>query len=563
MALGEVGTGVAVKAAYDHTMRLPPETPFGFDWQKGQNWVKTFDPHTALYREKDTWDGIEQNLNAGHPVLLSNLMGVETTAGPGHVILLLGVGQNEDVKKGLRELGSSSSGDYYIVADPAGHFFANPSQGGMNTGHYGTVDGLRQLAIGINYGGWFAIYPKEKLHDWASSDHLRTLTIDPVKSTAVTTVHSPVTVMITDPLGRKTGIQPDGAVLSEIPDSEYHVAVAEDETVHAEYLLPDEGKSVVFGSPVDGTYTAQLVGTGSGPFTFDIDILRPGEPQSHFSVSGTAAPGVTNTYTFTYPPATTATVVGRSVFYNNSSFDGADRRATAADDAALAADKRALLPGQAASFADVTSYVKGINGVMVDVQGLPAGAALSADDFTVRASAGRSVWSDGPRPSTVEVRRGAGPGGSDRVTLVWPDYNPLADPAAVAVANGWMEVTVKANGHTGLAFPDVFSFANLIGDTGDSDTTFRVNALDLSAVKRALNSGSGVTGRYDFNRDGRVNALDLAAVRGNLNHTLAPITAFPAAPVPASPFFSAPAANLSQAGSVRRVWEEGAGKVLG
>ena len=133
------------------------------------------------------------------------------------------------------------------------------------------------------------------------------------------------------------------------------------------------------------------MGTGSGPFTFDIDILRPGEPQSHFSVSGTAAPGVTNTYTFTYPPASTATVVGRSVFYNNSSFDGADRTATAADDAAIAADKRALLPGQAASFADVTSYVKGINGVMVDVQGLPAGAALSADDFTVRSSAQRSV----------------------------------------------------------------------------------------------------------------------------------------------------------------------------
>ena len=148
----------------------------------------------------------------------------------------------------------------------------------------------------------------------------------------------------------------------------------------------------------------------------------------------------------------------------------------------------------------------------------------------------------------MEVRRGAGPGGSDRITLVWPDYNPLADPAAVAVANGWMEVTVKANGHTGLAVPDVFSFGNLI--------TFRVNALDLSAVKRALNSGSGVTGRYDFNRDGRVNALDLAAVRGNLNHTLGAITATPAAPAPASPFFSAPAANLSGSFSGSRVWEE-------
>ena len=68
----------------------------------------------------------------------------------------------------------------------------------------------------------------------------------------------------------------------------------------------------------------------------------------------------------------------------------------------------------------------------------------------------------------------------------------------------------------------MFSVANLAGDTGDSPgPTFRVNPLDLAAVKRAL----GIMlpdeiRRFDFNRDGRVNALDLAAARQNLGRRL-------------------------------------------
>ena len=49
---------------------------------------------------------------------------------------------------------------------------------------------------------------------------------------------------------------------------------------------------------------------------------------------------------------------------------------------------------------------------------------------------------------------------------------------------------------------------------------FRVNALDLAGVRRALNSTADLTSGLDFNRDGRVNALDLAAARQNLNRSL-------------------------------------------
>src|SRR5687768_14015394 len=50
------------------------------------------------------------------------------------------------------------------------------------------------------------------------------------------------------------------------------------------------------------------------------------------------------------PPPPAATVVGRWVFYNNSAFDGNDPAANAADDAAVAPDKVAALPGGATSF---------------------------------------------------------------------------------------------------------------------------------------------------------------------------------------------------------------------
>jgi hypothetical protein len=130
--------------------------------------------------------------------------------------------------------------------------------------------------------------------------------------------------------------------------------------------------------------------------------------------------------------------------------------------------------------------------------------------------------------------------------FTWPDG---------AIKNQWLEVTVLANERTRLAAPDVFSFGSLIGETGDGSGTLRVNALDLGAVKRALNSASAVDGPYDFNRDGRVNALDLGAVKANLNRSLALSTA--------SVDTAAPAANpQSDPLTLERVWDEPAPGLL-
>ena len=74
--------------------------------------------------------------------------------------------------------------------------------------------------------------------------------------------------------------------------------------------------------------------------------------------------------------AAPAQVVGRHVFYNRSAADGHDAAANEADDLAVAADKAALLPGETASFDNLTGYSRGINGVMIDVLGLPTSTAL-------------------------------------------------------------------------------------------------------------------------------------------------------------------------------------------
>ena len=213
-----------------------------------------------------------------------------------------------------------------------------------------------------------------------------------------------------------------------------------------------------------------------------------------------------------------ATVVGRRAFYNHSALDGNNEAANAADDAAVATNKLALLPGGTASFFNVTSYTRGINGVMVDLTDLPSDMTLDLSDFAFRSgtTVDRSTWAAGPEPLLLASRELAP--GRRRVTLVWPDFDPRdVSGKQQAVANGWLEVTLKANGRTNLTADDVFYFGNLIGETGGANPAgvLEVNSADVARARAAkLASGAAVTNPHDFNRDGRVNVWDLNLARG-------------------------------------------------
>jgi parallel beta-helix repeat protein len=126
--------------------------------------------------------------------------------------------------------------------------------------------------------------------------------------------------------------------------------------------------------------------TGTTPYTYKI-IAEKGD---YRRIARGVDPGPT--WLRTDPNSPTHTVVlvlekivevsGRHVFYNDSDFDGNDGAANAADDGAIAPDKTALLPGETAAFANYTSYSRGINGIMVDIESLPG--TPTAADFTFR-----------------------------------------------------------------------------------------------------------------------------------------------------------------------------------
>jgi hypothetical protein len=212
----------------------------------------------------------------------------------------------------------------------------------------------------------------------------------------------------------------------------------------------------------------------------------------------------------------TATVKGRHIFYNNSRFDGNAVVGDARDDAAIAPDKVALLPGGTASLSNYTSFSKGINGISIDLAGTHG--TLTPDDFAFKVGNNNSTsaWTALAALPEIVVRPGAGADGSDRVELIWPDG---------AVTGQWLQVTLKANADTGLGTPDVFYFGNAIGESGNQVSNGLVNAADEIAARNdphTLLNPASITNLHDYNRDTFVNAADQIIAR---NHTTTVSTA--------------------------------------
>jgi hypothetical protein len=197
-------------------------------------------------------------------------------------------------------------------------------------------------------------------------------------------------------------------------------------------------------------------------------------------------------------------IVGRHIFYNNSAFDGNDPAVNAGDNAAIATDKTALLPGQTATFANYTSYTRGINGVIIDLSGEHGN--ITADDFVFRVGNldDTSNWAYAPLPQSVSVW--PGPDGVNRVKIIWADGE---------IKNVWLQVIVLANGNTGLAQSDSFFFGNRIGDTGNEPQQARTTTTDvMRAVNRILadptaQTPAAIDSSLDFNRDGRITTHDV------------------------------------------------------
>jgi hypothetical protein len=213
-------------------------------------------------------------------------------------------------------------------------------------------------------------------------------------------------------------------------------------------------------------------------------------------------------------------VVKTNLFYKGSTKWDVTNGATFSDDNAIAPDKTAYLPGGGTStFAAVSSYDRGINGVMVDLSG-PHGA-ITVNDFTFKRGNNNSpnAWVAATAPTAVTTRATAGTSGSDRIELLWADND--------AVKKQWLEVIVEGNDtvggfntNTGLASSYVFYFGNPLGDTGTGNAgAFQVTSTDeVNARNNPKTFTATRSDVNDFNRDGSVNSSDQIIARNNITN---------------------------------------------
>jgi hypothetical protein len=273
--------------------------------------------------------------------------------------------------------------------------------------------------------------------------------------------------------------------------------------------------------------TLLAINKSSGPFARElikIELTRvQGDPIGLVTVLGQLPLHFAD---LAFVPGQPPEVFGRRVFYNNSALDNNTAGASPADDNAVDESKSPVVGTPDAT--SITSYSRGLNGVFVDVFALPtATTTLTAADFTIRSTsqAAPNAWAAGPAPTSVTIRKGQGPGGTDRVTLIWSD--------ATAVRNGYLEVTVKNNAATGLASAQRFVFGNLVGDA-NGDKVVDVSDLGILATNYNQSGQSPATG--DFDASGTVDVADLGALATNYNKTLGnPPAALRASAAPARP----------------------------
>jgi len=107
----------------------------------------------------------------------------------------------------------------------------------------------------------------------------------------------PVQFILADPLGRRTGFDPiSNTFFHDIPVSDYSTTVHEDEQTGSTLGPPTQ--SLVMANQMDGQYTLDVIGTGSGDFIIYVSASDAAGNDITHSYFGTTAPGVTSRFTF-------------------------------------------------------------------------------------------------------------------------------------------------------------------------------------------------------------------------------------------------------------------------
>lgn len=389
----------------------------------------------------------------------------------------------------------------------------------VNGGNLGPFRNLKHVASAMNAAGdLFVAWPDDVIlpdRNWGTSPLVQRLVSDGAP--------------LVDLNGGQPGINfttdhvaGDGPVSAADPGglfvSSSFAGLVESATVSIDGFLP--GDVLAFdttGTDIVGNFAGGVLTlTGSDTpasyqqvlrsVTFDTTAARPASATVDVTFvvdDGTLSSPLATSEISNFVPGS-ASVLARRLFYYPGAEDGDQ---AAADASTIAPDKSAYQPGSGrATFANVSSYEQGINGVVLDLTGVFG--ELDASDFSFRTGTSNDLgtWTTAPSPTSVSILPGAGQ--ADRVALVWNRD---------AVKNQWLEVTLAASGRTGLAEPEVFYFGSRIGDSGEngSPVAALTTASDLIAVRRQIGSLATVENPYDFNRDGVITATDEVVARAN------------------------------------------------
>jgi hypothetical protein len=215
----------------------------------------------------------------------------------------------------------------------------------------------------------------------------------------------------------------------------------------------------------------------------------------------------------TFTISATAAVASANVYYKESGFSALGVN-QAIDTGRVVL--RSGATAQTTTARNFTNYIRGLNGLVLDVPGL-ANTNLTASDFILRvAPAGvsgvvnPSTWPAAPLPTLVNVT----PGNTTTAARVRLEWNNNV------IQNTWLQIIVKSNANTGLTAPAVFYIGNAIGEvTGPSP--YRLTVGDRLAVANAI-SGSvvSVSDMRDIDKNRRITIGDLNIVGQRISATV-------------------------------------------
>jgi Leucine-rich repeat (LRR) protein len=179
----------------------------------------------------------------------------------------------------------------------------NPAILGVRTttGHY--VAASAKTVVG-DIATWrlhdpLASVPTNLLDAYGNSyGSLEVFTRSKPKSAIMLALYSPAEIIVTDPEGRRTGIDPRSETeYQEIPSSSYgqEVLEADDGT-----LGTLEHKVLSILTPVSGEYLIELIGTGSGAIGLDIVTVASSGVASKVTISDTVVPDEVIEYELDY-----------------------------------------------------------------------------------------------------------------------------------------------------------------------------------------------------------------------------------------------------------------------